>query len=233
MKKNPSDSIFTELGKLSTCAVSNAIDSFRVRMLNVGFTGPSVICRTDAPAPMVGIALTMRVRSSDPSMKPSFYLANPDWWERVEEATFPRVLVIEDIDAHPGKGSLVGPVHACIIKALGFVGVVTSGAIRATAKFNEIGLHAFSGNISPSHAYSHVVELGTPVEVAGMRFETGQVIHGDRDGVVGIPADLVALVPAAARSLSERERTICRFCGSADFTRARLRDVITPDKSRA
>ena len=161
--------VFHDLAKFDSCSIANAVDSFRVRLLNEGFSGPGITCRTKILAPMVGVAVTLKVRSSDPSIKPAFYLEQPDWWERIEEAPFPRVLVIEDTDAHPGRGSLVGPVHACIIQAMGFVGVVTTGAVRGTRKFAEIGLHAFSGNVSPSHAYCHVVEMGGPVTVAGVQ----------------------------------------------------------------
>src|SRR5580698_1269055 len=113
--------LFGDLGKFDSCSIANAVDSFRVRLPNMGFTGPGIVCRTKTPTAMVGVAITLKVRSSEPPMKPAYYLEQPDWWERIVEAPYPRVLVIEDVDAHPGRGSLVGPVHACIIKALGFV----------------------------------------------------------------------------------------------------------------
>ncbi len=224
--------LFHDLAKFDSCSIANAVDSFRVRLLNEGSSGPGITCRTKNLAPMVGVAVTLKVRSSDPSIKPAFYLEQQDWWERIEEAAFPRVLVIEDTDAHPGRGSLVGPVHACIIQALGFVGVVTTGAVRGTRKFAEIGLHAFSGNVSPSHAYCHVVEMGGPVTVAGVRISTGEIIHGDRDGIVSIPADLAEKVPDTARKFTERERTVCEYCARQEFTREKLRSFISADRSR-
>jgi regulator of RNase E activity RraA len=224
--------VFSDLGKFDSCSIANAVDTFRVRLPNVGFTGSGITCRTKTLPSMVGVALTMKVRSSEPPMKPAFYLEQPDWWERIGEARFPRVLVIEDSDPHPGRGSLVGPVHACIMKAMGFVGVVTTGAIRGSRKFLEIGLHGFSGNVSPSHAYCHVVEIGGPVVIAGLNVASGDIIHGDRDGIVGIPADLAEGIPGAARKISERERAICEFCSSSRFSREKLKGVITTDTSR-
>jgi len=232
MKMELPPQVFSDLGKFDSCSVANAVDTFRVRLPNVGFTGPGIACRTTTLPAMVGVALTMKVRSSDPPMKPAFYLEQPDWWERIGEALYPRILVIEDSDAHPGRGSLVGPVHACIIKAMGFVGVVTTGAIRGTRKFSEIGLHGFSGNVSPSHAYCHVIEIGGPVAIAGLQVASGDIIHGDRDGIVGIPADLVERIPDAARKISERERAISEFCASDRFSPEKLRGVITADASR-
>jgi regulator of RNase E activity RraA len=232
MKTKPSDKTVRDLGALDSYIVADAIDSMRVRMQNDGSSGPGVTCRTEDLPPMVGTALTLKVRASDPPMKPAFYLEHPDWWELLEESPDPRVLVIEDVDASPGHGSLVGPVHACIIKALGFVGVVTNGAIRGGPRFAEIGMGVFSGNLSPSHGFCHVVEMGKPVTVAGVRIETGDIVHGDRDGFVRLPKDLAAKIPQVAARLNERERSICEFCNGAGFAREGLRGAIGVDPSR-
>jgi regulator of RNase E activity RraA len=232
MEQNLLVQVFRDLAKFDSCSIANAVDSLRVRLLNEGFTGPGITCRTKILAPMVGVAVTLKVGSSNPPMIGSYYLEQTDWWERIEEAPFPRVLVIEDTDAHPGRGSLVGPVHACILKAMGFAGVVSTGALRGTREFAAIGLHAFSGNVSPSHAYCHVIEMGTPVEIAGVKIEPGEIIHGDRDGIVSIPPELAERIPEVARRIQERESSICGFCNSPGFSREQLKRIITADPSR-
>jgi 4-hydroxy-4-methyl-2-oxoglutarate aldolase len=232
MKEYLNGKIFGRLGKFDSCSIANAVDSLRVRLMNEGFSGPGVTCRTPLLSPMVGRALTLKVRSSEPPMKRTFYLDQPDWWERIEPASFPRILVIEDTDTHPGRGSLVGPVHACILKAMGFVGVVATGAVRGTDVFEEIGMHAFSGNTSPSHSYCHVVELGGPVEVVGVHIATGDIIHGDLNGIVNIPEEIAGKVPDLAEQFRERERRVCKFCGSRDFSPTMLRRIIGADSSR-
>jgi regulator of RNase E activity RraA len=232
MKQIPSLKVFRDLTAFDSCSIANAVDSLGVRLLNEGFGGSEITCRTQDLPPMAGVAITLKVRSSEPPMKPAFYLALPDWWERLDEAPFPRVLVIEDVDARPGRGALVGAAHACIIKAMGFAGVITTGAVRATRRFADIRLHAFSGNVSPSHAYCHVVEMGGKVVVAGATIETGDVIHGDRDGFVSIPAELAEKTADAARFSAERERVICEFCGTHEFSRAKIRALLGLDPRR-
>jgi regulator of RNase E activity RraA len=232
MKQNATDKVLGRLAKLDSCSIASAVDSLDVRLLNEGFSGPGIICRTPILAPMVGSAVTLKVRSSEPPMKKAFYLEQPDWWERLETAAGPRILVIEDTDAHPGRGSLVGPVHACILKAMGFAGVVTSGAIRGPNVFEEIGLHAFSGNISPSHAYCHVVEMGGVVEVAGLRIGAGEIVHGDLNGIVKIPADVLEKIPGIAEQFREREQRVCRFCNTSDFSPMMVQRIIGADSSR-
>jgi len=165
-------------------------------------------------------------------MKKTFYLDHPDWWELLKSESTPRVLVIEDVDARPGRGSLVGPVHACILKAFGFVGVITNGAIRGRSSFERMGMGAFAGNISPAHAYSHVIEAGVPVEVAGLRVAPGDLVHGDENGVVMVPPAVVDNVVVAAQSFHQRERRICEYCGSGGFSTEGLRRMMGSDESR-
>jgi 4-hydroxy-4-methyl-2-oxoglutarate aldolase len=223
------------LAEFDTCTVANAVESFAVRLRNVGFSNSTLSCRMPQMPAMVGQAVTLRVRSSEPSMKAAFYLDQSDWWERldIQPGGPPRVLVIEDVDSHPGRGALVGSVHACILKALGCVGVVTNGAVRALETFEDIGLQAFSVGVSPSHAYGHVVVAGVPVEVAGLRIEPGEIVHGDRHGVVTIPSDLAARLPEVAGRLRDREKRMCQFCASAGFSTSALRRLIEGDAGRS
>jgi 4-hydroxy-4-methyl-2-oxoglutarate aldolase len=234
MSNSVTPEMLRRLGEIDTCTVANAIESFDVRLRNEGFSNSTLACHTPAMPAMVGRAVTLRVRSSEPSMKNAFYMDRPDWWERVEvqPGGYPLVLVIEDIDNHPGRGALVGPVHACILKALGCVGVVTNGAVRGLERFEKIGLQAFSGDVSPSHAYGHVVEAGVPVTVAGMRIAPGDVLHGDRHGIVAIPAGLVEGLPEVARRFREREMGMCQFCASVGFSTSALRRLIESGSGR-
>jgi regulator of RNase E activity RraA len=226
MSADPPAKLFAELMRLDTCSVSNAMESLGVRLRNEGFVGPGITCRTPGLPPMVGMAVTLKVHSSEPPMKPGFYLGDSRWWEQLGESHLPRVLVVQDEGADPGRGALVGPVHACILRALGFTGVVTTGSLRGVDGFAESGLHGYSASLSPSHAYCHVVETGAPVEVAGARIETGSILHGDSSGIVVIPRGEAERIPDAAVRYVERERAVCEYCASRDFTLQGLRDLI-------
>ena len=220
------------LATCDSCSVSNAVEAAGVRLANEGFSDNRARCLTPRLRPMVGSVVTLKVRSAEPPMKRSFYLDHPDWWELLKVEKEPRVLAIEDVDAKPGRGSLVGPVHACIIKAMGFVGVVTNGAVRGRSGFERIGMAAFAGNVSPSHAYSHVVALGVAVEIAGLRLEPGDLVHGDESGIVVVPTAIADQVAATALKFCEREKRICELCGKAGFTPDALRMQIGKDASR-
>jgi len=115
---------------------------------------------------------------------------------------------------------------------MGFVGVVTSGAIRGVNKFGDIGLHAFSANLSPAHAYCHIVEAGGSVTVAGVAISEGDIVHGDPNGFVNIPTAIAEKIQEMAEQFKAREQKVCRFCTTEDFSPAMLRRVIGVDASR-
>ena len=116
--------------RLGTCAVSNAIESFDVRLRNEGLADSSIRSMFPHLPPMLGYAVTARIRCSSPPPVGHNYHDRTDWWTSFLTVPAPRVVVIQDIDPKPGFGAFVGEVHASIQRALGSVGAVTNGAVR-------------------------------------------------------------------------------------------------------
>lgn len=214
------------LTEFDTCAVANAIEAFNLRLRNEGFCEPSIACRTPSLPPIVGYAITVRVRSGNPPMEGGLYEESTDWWDKIEEAPAPRIVVIQDMDRRPGVGAFVGGVHAAILQALGCRGVVTNGAVRDLPEAEQLGFGMFSANLSTSHAYVHVVDVGTPVSVGGLVIQPGDLLHGDRHGLLRIPHTIASEVPVVAAHLEKHEREIIAFCRSKHFTKTGLRELI-------
>ncbi|HXY40466.1 MAG TPA: RraA family protein [Vicinamibacteria bacterium] len=214
------------LGRLDTCTVANAIETFGRRLRNEGFMGAAVRCLTPQLPPAVGYAETLRIRSSSPPWERRFYFDRSDWWSTLRCVPEPRILVIEDIDPQVGVGAFVGGVHAHILRALGCVGAVTNGAVRDLPEVLEARLQLFGGNLSPSHAYVHVVEYGKPVTVAGLTVAPGDLLHADQHGVVRVPLDLARRIPVVAAGMRVHERRIRDFCRSRDFSLDGLRTLV-------
>jgi regulator of RNase E activity RraA len=84
----------------------------------------------------------------------------------------------------------------------------------------------FAGNVSVSHAYSHVFDFGCPVEVGGLKVRPGDLIHGDCHGVQTVPLEIASQVPAMARRIRERRQYLIGLRRSADFSLEKLRQVI-------
>src|SRR5580700_10317053 len=124
-KKSVSTQNFDRLLTLDTCTVSNAIEQLNVRLRNEGFISRATRCRFPNFEPMLGYAVTGRIRSSSPPISGRCYYDRMDFWEYVTSIPAPRVIVMEDVDRTPGLGALVGEIHATIGLALSCVGYVT------------------------------------------------------------------------------------------------------------
>jgi regulator of RNase E activity RraA len=151
------------------------------------------------------------------------YYYRLDWLDHVLSIPPPRVLVVQDMDRYPGLGSFVGDVHANILLALGCIGVVTNGAVRNVNEVKALQFQMYSSNLSVSHAFAHVFDFGTPVEVGHMQVRPGDLLHGDRHGVQTVPLDLAHKIPAVAQEMIEQEREIIELCHSTEFSVERLR----------
>jgi len=180
---------------------------------------------------MLGYAATVKVRGSAPPTAERDYPDRTDWWDYILSLPSPRVVVLQDIATKVGLGSLLGAVHINILRALGCVGAVTNGAVRDLPSAEKLGFQLFAGSISVSHAYVHIVEFGTPVEIGGLKMQSGDLLHGDLHGVQTIPSDIAAKIPLAAAEIVAREQELITFCQSKDFSVEKLRAAIAKARS--
>ena len=214
------------LGRLSSCQVADAIETFDVRLRNEGFMDSTVRCMFPDLPPMVGYAVTAHVRTSEPPMTGSAYPDRTDWWAYLLTRPAPRVIVLEDLDRRPGLGSCAGEVHAHIFRALGCAGLVTNGAVRDLESARSIGYCFFAASVAVSRAYYHMVDFGDPVEVGGLKVRPGDLLHGDRHGVISVPASIAREIPAAAARIAALERRVLEVADSPNPSLQRLRDAV-------
>jgi 4-hydroxy-4-methyl-2-oxoglutarate aldolase len=201
------------LRRWPTCAISNGIELFGIRPRNEGFMLPEIQCVFPDMGPMIGYAATAIITADSSEGR---RVPPPEWWEVIGRIPEPRVAVIHDID-RPVIGSFWGEVNANIHKALGCVGTVTDGSVRDLDEVKELGFHFFSSCISVSHAYVHLVEVGVPVKVGGLVVKPGDLIVGDKHGVISIPLEIARDVPKAAQMMEDWERRAINFCKSREF----------------
>jgi len=214
------------LRQFDTCMVANAIESFNVRLRNTGFADARVRCMFEDARPMVGYAITARLRSGEPPIGGGTFYDRADFWNSISKMPAPRILVLEDMDDPPGRGAFVGDMHAAILKALGCVGYLTNGAVRELPSVRAMDIPVFAGSVAVSHAYAHIFEVGAVINVGGMEVRPASLLHGDRHGVLTIPMQIAAKVPAVAERLQRAEQKIIDFCRSSDFSVTKLSEVM-------
>jgi regulator of RNase E activity RraA len=214
------------LRRLDACTLANAIETFHERLRNEGFMGHSVRCLFPHLQPMIGYAVTVKIRGSAPPTTGNLYHDRTDWWEYILSLPAPRIVAVEDVAARTGLGSLVGAVHMNILRALHCTGVVTNGSVRDIPAAESAGFHYFAGSVSVSHAYVHIVEIGNPVEIDGLKIKSGDLLHGDLHGVQTIPLDLAPQIPAAAAKIAADEQALIALCRSPEFSLQKLRAAL-------
>jgi regulator of RNase E activity RraA len=109
-------------------------------------------------------------------------------------------------------------VHVNILKALGCVGAVTNGAARELRGIEGSGFQVFAGRLAISRAYVHVVEFGGQVEVGGLRIDPGDLIHGDRHGIINVPQDLATQLPGVAAKIMAKKQQVIELSKKPEAT---------------
>jgi 4-hydroxy-4-methyl-2-oxoglutarate aldolase len=206
--------------------ISNAIEMCDVRMRNVGFADSTVRCMFDDLPPVAGYAVTARIRCSTPPPVGHSYHDRTDWWNYILTVPAPRIVVVEDLDDRRGLGSFIGHLHASILRALGCVAYATNGSVRDLGPVRQIGFPLFANSISISHAFVHLVDFAQSVAVGGLPVASGDIVYGDRHGLLTIPPAIVRDIPLIAARMLEQEQRVVELCQSPDFSLERLRNLV-------
>jgi regulator of RNase E activity RraA len=212
--------------QFDTCTIANAIEHFRVRLRNEGFTRPGLRCVTGGAPRLIGYAATCRMRSADPPMSGNAYVDRTDWWEAIGLLPGPRIAVFQDLDASTSGASTIGEVHAAILKAFQCEGVITNGSVRDVPAVSRMEFPMFASAVSVSHAYMHIVDFGAPVEIFGLPVRSGDLLYADVHGVVSIPHDIAARIPEVASGIRAKEREIIDLCQSPEFSLEKLLQAV-------
>jgi regulator of RNase E activity RraA len=219
------------LRRLDACTLANTIETFHVRLRDEGFMASTIRCLFPSLQPMLGYAATVKIRGSAPPTGDGAFPDRTDWWDHIASQPEPRIVVIQDVATRPGLGALVGEVHMNILQALNCVGVVTNGSVRSIPAAERAGFHLFSGSVSVSHAYVHIIDIGAPVEIGGLKIQSGDLLHGDLHGVQSIPLGIAAQIPPIAARITARKRELIALCQSPEFSLEKLRAAIAKESA--
>lgn len=211
---------------LGSSIIADAIEKLQIRLLNEGFIRSGVFSDlTPQLDPMIGYAVTAKVRTDFPPMKGAAFAENKSWWRYLQSVPGPKVVILLDCGETPGLGAFFGELHAVIHRVLGCVGIATNGAVRDLDSIRNAGLRCFAAKQSVSRAYAHITEFDIPVEIGGLRIEPGQLLYGDNNGILSIPPEHAEdIADIAAKIQSMKKRTI-ELCQSKDFSLNALEEM--------
>ncbi|MEJ1968600.1 MAG: RraA family protein [Rhizomicrobium sp.] len=145
-------------------------------------------------APMCGIAVTVRARPGDNLMiHKALAIAEPG-----------DVIVVD------GAGDLTQAVFGGLMRTTAMVkklgGLVVDGAVRDAIEFAEGGFACFAkGAVHRGPSKDGPGEVNVPIACAGMVVFPGDLMLGDSDGVICVPAAEAARLLPQVRAHAERE----------------------------
>lgn len=149
---------------------------------------------------MVGRAVTLRYVPARDDVGTGVAFDNRTNAQRIAvESVGPGDVLVIDARGDT-RAAALGNILATRILRLGAAGIVTDGALRDTPGFAEIDLptYAAGANAALSSTIHHPVDINVPIGCAGVLVMPGDILVGDAEGVVVIPASMAEEVAADA-----------------------------------
>lgn len=109
-----------------------------------------------------------------------------------------------------GRAASAGNILATRLQVRGAAGLITDGTLRDTPEMKQLELPVFTTGASPltNLAQHHAVDMEIPIGCAEVAVYPGDIMVGDEEGVVCIPAHLADEIAEPAAAQEELERFI-------------------------
>jgi 4-hydroxy-4-methyl-2-oxoglutarate aldolase len=198
-----------KLARYDTPTICNVIELFDIRPRDVGYMDHRIEAAFPDFPPMVGFAATATMRCASPLGQSTYDMLDAQL-KLFEQVGGPAVVVFQDLD-DPPVAATFGEVMCSTYKAFGAVGIVTSGGGRDLDQVRAIGFPAFTGSTICSHGYSQIIDVGSSVRVGGLVVASGDLLHGDCNGVTNIPLEIATEVADAAEEFVAAEAHILDY----------------------
>lgn len=193
------DEVRTILNSVSTATITSQLQ--RRGLTNCFLNG---LKPTQPGKRMLGYAHTLRYVALREDLAKKAGMLNAQ--RRGVEGIQPEEILVIEARNEPHAGT-IGDIFAMRVKTLGGAGVITDGALRDTPAITGIDLPVY-------HQSSHAATLGklhvpwdtqVVITCAGVAIVPGDVLVGDAEGVVVIPAAMVEEIAQASATMEIEE----------------------------
>lgn len=168
---------------------------------------------------LLGPAFTLRYIPSREDLDPITVFRDPQHPQRVAVETIPPgAVLVMDCRGDTSVAS-AGSILATRMQVRGAGGIVTDGGLRDAAGIAGLDMPAYcSGASAPTNLIRHrAIDLNLPIACGGVPVYPGDMMLGDDDGVVCIPAHLVEELAGEAAEMERFEafvlEEVARGCG--------------------
>jgi regulator of RNase E activity RraA len=173
--------------------------------------------RPVAPKPrnMVGQAFTLRYIPAREDLNPLSVFQDPAHPQRaaIEQCPAGSVLVMDS--RKDPRAASAGSILVTRLMVRGVAGVVTDGGFRDSPEISELDIPAYHNRPSaPTNLTLHqALDVNVPIGCGDVAVWPGDVIVGDREGVIVVPAHLVEEVADEAVEMTAFEDFVTEKVG--------------------
>jgi len=155
---------------------------------------------------MVGRAVTLRYLPARPDLAAEMQAKGPMIVVQAAEATHPGDVLVVDCGGCTEAG-FIGDLIAARFVAQGGVGIVVDGSVRDLATLLEMPLALYVRDVHAAMSKRRLVgvDWNVPIRCANVTVRPGDLMVGDAEGVLAIPAALASEVADAALALDGLE----------------------------
>lgn len=183
-----SDDTRAKLKKVSTASIATAL--FKRGLRNQFIQGVTPVSPKDEN--MVGPAFTLRYIPAREDRNPITVFRNADHPQRVAVETCPEGHVLVMDARKDARAATAGSILVTRLAKRGAAGIVSDGGFRDAHGIGELAMPAYcAGPSAPTNLTLHeALDINVPIACGDAAVFPGDVLVGDRDGVMVIPAHL-------------------------------------------
>ena len=183
-----SDETRSKLKRISTASIATAL--FKRGLRNQFIQGVSPV--SPKPETMVGQAFTLRYIPAREDRNPITVFRNPDHPQRVAIETCPPGFVLVMDGRKDARAATAGSILITRLALRGGAGVVSDGGFRDAAGIGALDMPSFCARPSaPTNLTLHeAIDINVPIACGDVAVFPGDVMIGDADGVMVLPAHL-------------------------------------------
>jgi regulator of RNase E activity RraA len=197
------DEVLEILRHVSTATLSTALFKRGLRNQMIQAVQPLAPLKVN----MVGIAYTLRYIPAREDLNPISVFADADHPQRKAiESCPPGAVLVIDSRGNASAAS-AGSILMRRLMVRGCAGAVTDGGFRDSAEIAALDIPAFHKRPSaPTNLTLHqAIDINVPIGCGDAPVFPGDVIVGDADGVIVIPAEIAAEIAEVAVSMTAYE----------------------------
>lgn len=223
--------IIQELRQFDTATICNVVATYAGSPICLSiydswwgeyYTDTSLRCMYPEIGPICGYVATAWYSDRKPEH------TTLDRWALLEhlDATPKPVILVVKQTYSPGLENMCGLFGGNMTssyKAFGVIGVVTDGPLRDLEEIREMNFQYLATGLTSGHGAIQLRAAGTPVTVARMTVQPGDIVHMDQCGAAKFPAKYLSKVYEYAQALRKREQESQKRYTAPDFSLEKLK----------